>query len=42
MRRVLYSGKKIFLCVTLCVIVLTVNAQPGNPAGDPDVPDLRY
>jgi hypothetical protein len=39
MRRVLNSGKKIFLCLALCVLVLTVvNAQPGNPAGDPDVP----
>jgi hypothetical protein len=38
MRRVLNSGKKIFLCLALCVLVLNVNAQPGNPDGDPDVP----
>lgn len=38
MRTVLNFGKKIFLCLALCVLVLTVNAQPGNPAGDPDVP----
>jgi hypothetical protein len=38
MRRVLNFGKKIFLCLALCVLVLTVNAQPGNPDGDPDVP----
>lgn len=38
MRRVLYFGRKIFLCLALCVLVLNVNAQPGNPSTDPDVP----
>jgi len=39
MRRILKTGTKIFLCLALCVLVLTVaNAQP--PPGDPPLPDV--
>jgi hypothetical protein len=40
MRRILKTGTKIFLCLALCVLALTVaNAQPpGDPATAPDIP----
>ena len=39
MRRILKTGTKIFLCLALCVLALTVaNAQPGDPANAPDIP----
>jgi len=30
--------RRLFLSTVLCVGVFVANAQPNNPAGDPDVP----